>query len=164
MKKTAGFLLVAAVIVFSVPGSALAETGRQTFIATSRVPGGTSGTIVASGPIRGVGEFLLPQGQGPGQFIFPNGTVFVVINANPPVIDVNEQSCLVHITTSGTFSVTGGTGQFAGASGSGTFAGRAIVRLARDAQGECDFGAAPLLFFGIVRNVGDVTLDTQVPA
>ena len=54
----------------ALPASASAERGAQTFIAASRVPGGTSGTVVAAGPIAGVGHFVLPQGQGPGEFIW----------------------------------------------------------------------------------------------
>ncbi len=55
MKKACVFTLAAVAVLLGLPGTASAEQGNQTFIATSFVPGGTSGTVVASGPISGVG-------------------------------------------------------------------------------------------------------------
>ena len=167
MKRAALSLLIAVVVLLGHPAPAFAQQGTQRFIGTSTVPGGNTGTIVATGPITGVGTFVLPEGQGPGplpgQFNFSEGTLFVTIVPNPPAIDFNPQTCLVLIRTSGTFEVTGGTGRFAGASGAGTFAGRAVVLLARGPQGECQPEAEPRFFFAVADNTGNVTLAGRLP-
>jgi hypothetical protein len=167
MKRAALSLLVAVVVLLGLPAPAWAQ-GNQRFIGISTIPGGNTGTVVGTGPITGVGTFVLPEGQGPGplpaQFSFTEGTVFATIVPNPPVIDFNPRTCLVLIRTSGTFEVTGGTGPFAGASGGGTFAGRAFVLLARAPQGECQPEAEPQFFFGFVENTGNVTLGGQMLA
>ena len=166
MKRAALSLLLAVVVLIGLPAPAWAQQGNQRFIATSTIPGGNTGTVVATGPITGVGTFVLPEGQGPGplpaQFIFDDGTLFVTIVPNPPAIDFNPQTCVVLIRTSGTFQVTGGTGRFSGATGSGTFAGRAFVLLARGPQGECNPEDEPQFFFGIVDNIGHVSVAGQV--
>ncbi len=167
MKRRALWLLVAVVVLVGHPAPAWAQ-GNQRFIGVSTIPGGNTGTVVATGPITGVGTFVLPEGQGPGplpaEFIFTEGTVFVTIVPNPPAIDFNPQTCLVLIRTSGTFEVTGGTGRFGGASGGGAFAGRAVVLLARGPQGECQPEAEPQFFFAVVDNTGNVTLAGQLLA
>lgn len=168
MKRATLSLLVAVAVLVGLPSPAWAQQANQRFIATSTIPGGNVGTVVATGPITGVGTFVLPEGQGPGplpaQFMFADGTVFVTIVPTPPVIDFNPQTCLVLIRTSGTFQITGGTGRFSGTTGSGTFAGRAFVLLARGSEGECDPEEEPQFFFGVVDNTGHVSVPEQVRA
>jgi hypothetical protein len=164
--KRVGLLLVVAVVVFiGLPAPAWAQQGNQRFIGISTVPGATTGTVFATGPITGVGTFAFPNGSGPlpGQLAFDDGTVSVTIVPSPSPIDSNPRTCLVRVGLSGTFQVTGGTERFSGASGSGTYTGRAFVLLARGADGECDPEGQPQFSFGVVNLTGNVSVPGQVP-
>jgi len=160
MKRVALSLLVVVVVLIGLPAPAWAEQGNQRFVGITTVPGATSGTVVATGPITGSGRFVAARGSGPlpAQFIFDDGTVFVTLIPNPSVVDFNPQTCLTRVGLSGTSQVTGGTNRYSGATGSGTYTGRSFVLLPRNPQGGCDADQAPQFFFGVVDHTANVSV------
>ena len=112
--------------------------------------------LVATGPITAVGvEQTLTQGPSDAttEFILPGGTLFVTLTVSPDVV-FNAHACILFVTISGTWRITGGTGDYANAAGGGTFEGRNIVFLERTPDG-C---GAPDRLISAIRLVGDVTV------
>jgi len=154
MKRLAAVFLVSIAALLVVPDPAWSEQRAERFVLKTTDPTADTGTVIATGPITGVGMFVL-EGQGPqpvmGKFILPKGTVFVVVTPNPSSTNFDPRACLLRLTTSATIAITGGTGAFSGASGGGRSAGRAIVRFARDARGDCQLKEKPVFFTGVVE-------------
>ncbi len=112
--------------------------------------------LVAAGPITAVGvEQTLTQGPSDAttEFILPGGTLFVTLTLSPDVV-FNAHACILYVTISGTWRITGGTGDYGNAAGGGTFEGRNIVFLERTSDG-C---GAPNRLISDIRLVGDVTV------
>jgi len=154
MKRLAAFLLAGVAVLLAAPNPAWSEQRAERFVLKTNDPTASTGRVIAAGPITGVGTFVL-EGQGPepfaGKFILPGGTVFVMVAPDPSSTNFDPRTCLLRLTTSGTITITGGTGAFSGASGGGRSAGRAIVRFSRDARGDCQLEEKPVFFTGVVE-------------
>jgi len=152
MKRLAA-LLVGVAVVLVAASPAWSEQRAERFVLKTTDPTANTGTVIATGPVTGRGTFVL-EGQGPapfaGRFILPGGTVFVTVAPDPSSTNFDPRACLLRLTTSGTVTITGGTGAFSGTSGGGRSAGRAIVRFSRDARGDCQL-EKPVFFTGVVE-------------
>ncbi len=164
MKRLAAVFLVSIAALLVVPDPAWSEQRAERFILKTNDPTASTGRVIATGPITGLGTFVL-EGQGPepfaGRFILPGGTVFVMVAPDPSSTNFDQRACLLRLTTSATIDITGGTGAYSGTSGEGRSAGRAVVRFSRDARGQCQLQEKPVFFTGVVEitaNVGTSAL------
>lgn len=133
MKKALLASVTAVVALAGFTGMAGATTGPQKFqlvFTGTFTPGASNtGTAVASGTIRGVGQgvnsgFLVnPDGTfaGSNKLVFPQGTIFISFTGHLTGSSFDFRTCLTKITGVGVWSITGGTGAFATTTGSGTF-------------------------------------------
>jgi hypothetical protein len=96
--------------------------------------------VQASGPITGVGSAKtkddVPGTTIPLTFTFPSGKIFLTshddFNWKP-----DPRTCTATVHSTGTYTVTGGTGAFRGAGGHGTFVERGAGIGSRDSSGKC---------------------------
>lgn len=125
-------------------------------------------TVIATGAIiaRGVeevieetfndetGEFTLIT-----SFVFEDGTVFATVEATTS-FTFNELSCLGRFTGTGTYDITGGSGDFEGATGDGTVKARGTFVAGRNADGSCSDDEADEQFnFFSAQLRGDIASD-----
>jgi hypothetical protein len=145
MTMVAAIVAMALLVMPSAPASAAPRgTERLTLTTTNFNPVAASGTVVATGPVAGRGTFA----QTPGDVFeiivdLPQGRLFLVVEDTSRAIDTNQRACLVRFRGGGTVVVTGGTGAFSGASGSGTHSWRGHTGFPRNADGTCNWAAAP---------------------
>ena len=127
--------VVVATTVLSFEGTAFGATGPQRFITYQR-PGQQHMTVVAQGPISGVGtDVLLTQTFDPQtgtlrrttETIFPQGTTFNTLTVGRSTNTFDSVSCVGRSVGTSHLDITGGTGVFAGASGSGEVVFEAIL-------------------------------------
>jgi hypothetical protein len=120
-------------------------------------------TVIASGPITGVGtesQVAEPNGTLDLTFSFPNGQVYGTVFNDNFNLRLDLKKCLARPHETGEWSITGGTGAFAGATGHGTLTGNGIVIGARSPSGQClgpSTGVPPLSELEIVHAVGTAT-------
>lgn len=162
MKKTVALLLGLSISVLGSAGTASAATGSQRFQLVFR---GEHSTVVAAGPITGVGTVVDREGGDDGSFlvsfVLADGTVDVTVTPVEETFDFNSRACVGHLRIVEAFEVTGGTGPYQEATGTGTFAGRGTFIFPRDARGGClgpDAGVAPTLAVSVLSGTGQVTV------
>ncbi len=131
MTRTLLAAVTSGLVLLSLAGTAsAATTGPQTFFVYAAGPPDTARTVVASGPITGVGSVVLGQDvAGPGgtriantTWVFRDGSLFVTLTYTFQS-SFDSRSCVAASHLRGTWRITGGTGRYAGATGSGTFSG-----------------------------------------
>lgn len=137
--------------------------GSQTFVLyNSGSTFGGENTVVASGPITGIGtERILADNSSQGtqeftnQLVFPDGTVTMDVHGSDTTT-VDPRTCAGNQTGHVTWTITGGTGAYAGATGSGT--GRYTDRfvLQRDANGCNEDTPVAQVFVAHERGTADV--------
>ena len=132
---------------------AWAETGPQSFFIFGQDD--APATVVATGPISGVGQDFESQTAEEGTFEFPNGSVTADHPATSDESNFNPVTCVGTDNFAGTYTLRDGTGDYLGASGSGTYSGRAIFIGQRTADGCSDTGGTSFFF---VRASGTTTL------
>lgn len=143
-----------------------AATGSQTFrIVFSGDPRNEPpGRVFATGVVNAIGtDVTIAQDPNPDgsetnteRFTFPGGTITVRATDPGGTFDLNPVTCVATTgTTTGVFTVIGGTGAYAGASGGGTFTGRGLAIFDRVAGGCSE---EPRSFFFIVTATGTVTV------
>jgi len=146
----------------------LAAPATANTVATQRftliLVGPTSGTVIATGPITGIGTSTETEGQSADTFTFTfsQGVVNVDLIGTFE-LNFNPRACIAKPTESGTFTITGGSGTYKGVTGGGTFSGRGTFVGARDAQGQCpgpDSGTPPAFSIFILRAVGTANVPT----
>lgn len=146
-------LAVGALLGLSSP--AWAVTGPQTFILFGGADEDGTGTIVASGPISGVGTSI-PTGEETETDIFPSGSINLRHPETGGSSSFDPRTCFGTATFNGTYSIESGTGAYNGATGTGTYEGRAFFLAERTAQGCSDEETAFSFFY--VRATGTTTL------
>lgn len=131
MTKTLLAAVSAGLVLLSLAVTASAATTRsQTFSVYAAGPPDTTRTVVASGPITGIGSVVVGQDvAGPKgtriantTWVFDDGSVFVTLTYTFRS-SFDSRSCVARSYLRGTWRITGATGQYAGATGSGTFSG-----------------------------------------
>ena len=152
MKRTLVGVAVGAAGVLGLSSAAWAVTGPQSFVIVGTDD--NPATVVANGPISGVGQDIEnPDGE-TATFDFPNGDVGVDHPATSDASNFNPVTCIGTDNFAGMYSLRNGTGDYLGVSGSGTYSGRAIFVGRRTANGCTDEGSTS---FFIVRATGTTT-------
>ncbi len=149
---------LAAAFLVGLPGGALAQTTTtQRFHVISAGPPGAKRMVVANGVISGVGTEVItsnPPGSATLQWTFPEGTLFVTTTYSFTNV-LDPRTCIRTVTLTGTWEVTGGTGEFAGATGGGEFSGTNRIHLTRTPDG-C--APPPTVLRQVFTFTGDVSL------
>ncbi len=163
MKRSALLVVLAAIVLAFSAGPALAQTQSQEFIVVSAGPPGAARTVIASGVFNSVGTEVItsnPPGSSTMEWVFPEGTLFVTTTYTRDIV-MDPVTCLRTITLTGTWQITGGTGQLADATGEGTFSGPNRVLLTRTSEG-C--GPPPILLVQVFRFSGHLSLGSAAAA
>lgn len=154
-------ILVVALVGLAQPASAQISGPFSGVLLFRGTPGVVPGTGFFSGAFNAICTESATVTQGPGgtfeaidRFDCPQGTIFNRISGTAD-FQLDPVSCVARVPQSGTFDITGGTGQFAGASGGGTFTGRAYVVFVRGPAG-CDFAQRPLVDVVVLRLTGSI--------
>jgi hypothetical protein len=148
MTMVAAIVATALLVAPSAPASAAPKgTERLTLMTDNFTPGAASGTVVATGSVTGRGTFT----QTPGDVFeiivdLPEGRLFLVVEDTSRAVQNNEKGCIVQFSGTGSVVVTGGTGAFAGASGTGSHSWRGHTGFPKNADGTCNYAAAPRAF------------------
>ena len=155
MTMVAAIVAMALLVAPSAASAAPSGTQRLTLTTTNFTPGAASGRVVATGTVNGLGTFT----QTPGDVFeivvdLPEGSLFLLVEDTTRTVDTT--ACVVHFSGGGNVLVTGGTGAFSGASGSGTHSWRGSTGFPKNADGTCDYSAAPRAFI-IASAVLDLT-------
>ncbi len=165
MKRLLAVLLGAAFVFMGLASPAAAQTqSNQRFI----VFGGGSGadvpfTVIAIGPITGVGTFEETEDPDIIRFRFPQGTVTLDSPTGDETEEFDERTCVGSFTFMGPFTVVGGTGAFQGVTGSGSVQGQGRFVGERTATG-CSEDEDAGFFFLLATATGSVTLPSQAAA
>jgi hypothetical protein len=149
---------LAAAFLVGLPEAALAQTTiNQRFHVISAGPPGAKRLVVANGVISGVGTEVIesnPPGAATLRWTFPEGTLFVTTTYTFENV-LNPQTCHRTVTLTGTWEITGGTGEFSGAIGGGEFSGTNRIHLTRTPDG-C--APPPTFLRQVFSFTGDVSL------
>lgn len=165
MKKALAAVLGLGLGLFGLVGSASAQTRtNQRFIVLFSGSESEPGTVIASGPIKGVGTFEETADEDVVRFVFRNGSVTLNAPSEDEDEQFNERTCSGSFTFSGPWEIIEGTGAYEGASGSGTFEGRGKFFGERAAGGGCSEDEDAGFTFLRVEVRGQVTLDRQAVA
>lgn len=130
----------AAALVAAPAASATATTaqGETITIIAAGAPGSTA-LVIARGAVYDAGT-LTPNDSNIDTVVFPDGTLLIqesgTTTFNPPV----PPACVARFSTTGTYTVVGGTGRFRHAAGSGTTADSGIELTSKSPSGCVDRG------------------------
>jgi hypothetical protein len=147
--------VVALVAALASPAAATAG-GAQRFTVVFAGPDGQAGRVVATGVFNGLGSN--PASVGDQELIFPAGTLLLSTEFTGGSGSFDPLSCIGRGSSTGTFVVTGGSGQFAHASGSGTFTGSGVTIARRLGGGGCS--ETEVNRYSVVSITGSIALAT----
>lgn len=137
IRKAVGAAVLAVAVVGTGSAWALSQSGNQRFVlhgAGSTFE--TQNTVVASGPISGVGYERIVDDRSDqnhqdftDELVFPQGTVTMEVRGSATT-DFNAASCTGTIKGTIHWTITGGSGAYAGTSGngSGSYVDRFVVK------------------------------------
>ena len=158
VRKALVAVTVVAAFLGALPGPALGQTQtNQRFRVVSAGPPGAQRTVIANGVITGVGTEVItsnPQGVATVTWTFPEGSLSVTINFTFDST-FDPRSCQRRLTLTGTWEITGGTGEFSGATGGGDFSGTNRIVL-RHSSGGCV--PPPRVLVQVFNFTGNVSL------
>jgi hypothetical protein len=152
MKRTLAAVGAVLGVVLGLAGPAGAITGDQEFVILFD---DEESTVIANGPISGVGEDIEDAENQASTFVFPEGDVFLTHPETDSSEDFNEIACVGTFESTGTYDITGGTDEYLGADGSGTYQVHGVFILDRTDEGCSEEGGH---FFAVVHASGTTTL------
>ena len=93
------------------------------------------------------------------RFVLSGGTITAAHESSENGGDFvpNPVTCVARLTDAGSFTVTGGTGEYSDVSGSGTYTGKGTLVFPRTSAG-CDFNADPILTTIVINATGTFRL------
>lgn len=161
----AGVAALAAPVALALPSQA--ATASESWVMTSPTVHGSEHPtrITATGPITGSGTLTQTEEQTPtGEVVhftwhFGQGTV-TGDAVEDYAMDLDQTSCTAKATSTGTWTLTGGTGRYAGATGHGTFEGHATLVGSRDDRGHClgpETGVEPKVAIAVLTGTGEAS-------
>lgn len=148
---------VVGVMAWAAPALA-ATSGSQRFTLLLREGSdATSCTLIASGPISGVGTCGVDEGEDGDvtHVVLPTGTFDLVVTTVTQSRQANSTVCVFQFTTTETFTISGGTGSYANAAGAGTSTSRGIFTSPHTPTG-CDRSEATGVVIGHASGTASV--------
>ncbi|HEX2893402.1 MAG TPA: hypothetical protein VHO29_05305 [Marmoricola sp.] len=159
----AGLVALAAPAMVALPSQAAAPA--ESWVMTSPTVHSVEHPIriTAVGPISGSGVLTQTEEQTPtGEVVhftwhFQTGTV-TGDAVEEYGITFDPTACTAKATSTGTWTLTGGTGSYTGASGHGTFHGHATLVGSRDSRGQClgpETNVEPKVAIAVLKGTGE---------
>lgn len=140
-------LILAVGSVLLSPSAGALQAPNQTFrLVFTADPSQEPGTVIAYGPITGVGAVRVTPGSGSGflsTYEFAPGSISVAVTPTGGSFDPDFRSCTARVTSTSQVVITSGTGAYAGASGAGVATSSGFLVGERGPGGECLLGQAP---------------------
>ncbi len=124
MKRALAGVVAAVAAVAVMSGSAGAASGPNSVELRQTSPTGKI-TVVSVGVINAVGRDV-PLSDTTDKFVYPEGNIFVSHKALDSDDSFKKDDCVTRHEESGTYKVTGGTGDYRGAEGGGTYEARFV--------------------------------------
>jgi hypothetical protein len=162
MRRIRGTLVAGAAAfatLVGLAGPASAATGAERFTVIVRSgSAGDSCTIVAAGPISGVGSCVIENVSEEETIVHAtiSGSSFDLIATTQSETDVfNDEACVFRFTSSDAFVIEGVSGVFANASGSGTDTVRGTFIAPHAASGCSEEGGSGII---VATGTGTVTV------
>ena len=127
-----------------------ATTAKQQFTITTASTGNHGGPtlVAAEGPIEGQGTVLVRSSKDNRvdhmTLRLAKGQVFLVAVEKTYAVHPDPAKCLATAAGHGTFTITGGAGNYTGAHGRGTYVRHGVLYGARNAAGACLGRNAPI--------------------
>lgn len=152
----AGALAVSGVAVASAASHPArpAASGIEQFQLMNASPTSSTPSIIAHGVFTAGG--VDHQGK-LDRVVFPNGTFTITHKKGTGTSHFNKKTCLMTISQTGTYTLSGGTGAYAGISGHGTYR-LSILAVGARSGGTCSETAPPVAFQQLIRASGPVHL------
>ncbi len=139
--------IVIAVVLTIAQAAGATVTAEQTFrLVFTADPTQAPGTIVATGPVTGVGRVRVTARSGEqilSTYEFAEGTLSVAATPLGGSFEPNLTNCTARATSTSRVDILGGTGSFLGASGTGVATSTAFLVGQRGPAGECLLGQQP---------------------
>jgi hypothetical protein len=104
------------------------------------------------------GGVLISTGATTGTFKSATGTFKVKHHAVHGTQSINSKTCLLTVSGTGTFKLSGGTGSYAGISGHGVYVLHILAVAARNSKGKCSMKLAPTAYQQLIVALGHVKL------
>jgi hypothetical protein len=162
MRKIVCAVLAGALALVMLAGPAAARSATNQRFKIVFVNTEEEATMVAVGPISGVGKifFVSSEDRPDGSFVetyraeLPSGGFIFTVFGAPESFDLNPRTCVLRLVNSGTFTISEGTGAYSGVSGQGTFTFRLTQISQRTSEGCEEEG----FFVGVGSSVAEATL------
>jgi hypothetical protein len=138
----------------AVPAGATATSGTENFQIVSTSATASTSSVIATGVFTAGG--VDRSGNKSDTLVFPTGS-FKVAHAGPEKQNFNKKTCLLTITGTGTFKISGGTGAYKTLSGGGTYK-LSILAIFPTVGGKCTMKKPPTTFQQIINATGKVSL------
>jgi hypothetical protein len=152
---TTAVTAMAAALWLAVPaGASPAVSGTENLQIVNTSATSNTSSVIATGVFTAGG--VDHGGNKVDTIVFSNGS-FKVAHTGPSKQSFNPKTCLLTVTGSGTFKITGGTGAYAKISGSGTYKLN-IMAVAPKVGGKCSKTQPPTAFQQIINATGKVRL------
>lgn len=153
----AGAIAVSGVAVASAASHTArpAASGTEQFQLLNTSPTSSSSSIIARGLFTAGG--VDHSGSKVDTAVFPKGTFKITHGKGTGTQHFNPKTCLMTVSQTGPYTLSGGTGAYAGISGSGTYQVSILVVGARSG-GTCSKTAPPVAFQQVIRGSGKAHL------
>jgi hypothetical protein len=142
IKRTAALLAAAAIAALATTATAAAATpappGIEHWTAENTNPVSATAVLIARGPLTAGGTINLQTGH----VTLPGGTVTLSHRQSWGTQGENPHTCLATLRSSGTYTITGGTGRYTRLHGHGTYSLTAYA-IVHKVNGTCATGVVP---------------------
>ena len=153
----AGAIAVSGVAVASAASHTArpAASGTEQFQLMNTSPTSSKSSIIARGVFTGGG--IDKSGAKVDTVVFPNGTFKITHGKGTGTQHFNPKTCLLTVSQTGPYTLSGGTGAYAGISGSGTYQ-LSILAVGARSGGTCTKTVPPVAFQQLIRASGKAQL------
>ena len=156
IKRPAALLAAAAIAALATTATAVAATSTPSDIehwtVESTNPVSATAVLIARGPLTVGGTINLQTGH----VTLPGGTLTLSHKQSWGTQGENPRTCLATVTSSGTYTVTGGTGRYVLVHGHGTYRLTAYA-IVNKVKGKCATGVVPYAQTELLTATGPLT-------
>lgn len=156
IKRITALLAAAAIAALATTATAVAATstpsGIERWTVESTNPVSATAMLIARGPLTVGGTVNLQTGH----VTLPGGTLTLSHKQSWGTQGENPRTCLATVKSSGTYTVTGGTGRYKGVRGHGTYSLTAYA-IVKKVQGKCATGVVPYAQTELLTATGPLT-------